>query len=347
MYRNNHSFKHLIILTLILLTALNIGCQFRFVSPATDPSTYVVDVSAGLYDAAAFAMPEQILINDPTATTADPVITTTAVVPETTVASTASDSVVTSTSGTSATTVPETTATTASAAAELPATTLPEMTTARVAETAAPTLKPTETPMPKPTAKPTPKPTATPTPKPTATPTPKPTATPTPKPTATPTPEPTATPVPEPTAAPTPIPPVSGKISADVWVQEILRLTNEIRVANGLKAFTAPSSALAKAAAIRGTEQVTLYDHERPDGSLCLTVLAECGVSYSAAGENIARGTADAFSPAYIVNLWMGSEGHRKNILNPAFTSMGVGYGRDGADETSQNEYFVQLFIGN
>ena len=339
MYRNNHSFKHLIILTLILLTALNIGCQFRFVSPAMDPSTYVVDVSAGLYDAAAFAMPEQILINDPTETTADPVITTTAVVPETTVASTASDSVVTSTSGTSATTVPETTATTASAAPELPAAILPETTTARVAETAAPTLKPTETPTPKPTAKPTPKPTATPTPKPTATPTPKPTATPTP--------EPTATPLPEPTAAPTPIPPVSGKISADVWVQEILRLTNEIRVANGLKAFTAPSSALAKAAAIRGTEQVTLYDHERPDGSLCLTVLAECGVSYSAAGENIARGTADAFSPAYIVNLWMGSKGHMENILNPAFTSMGVGYGRDGADETNQNEYFVQLFIGN
>lgn len=314
MYRNNQSFKHLIILTLILLTALNTGCQFHLVSPEADPSTYVVDVSAGLYDAAAFASPSQILTDERTATTADQAITTTKAVPETTV-----------------TIVPETTAATASSATELPAATMPETTTATVVETAAPTLKPTATPTPKPTAKLTPKPTATPTPKPTATPTPK----------------PTATPMPEPTSAPTPIPPVSGKISADVWVQEILRLTNEIRVANGLKAFTAPSSALAKAAAIRGTEQVTLYDHKRPDGSLCFTVLAECGVSYSAAGENIAMGTADAFSPAYIVNEWMDSPGHKANILSEAFTSMGVGYGRDGADETSQNEYFVQLFIGN
>ena len=126
-----------------------------------------------------------------------------------------------------------------------------------------------------------------------------------------------------------------------------MRLTNEIRVANGLQVFSAPSSALARAAAIRGTEQVEFYSHTRPDGRSCFTVLDDCGVARTSAGENIAMGTADAFTPAQIVNMWMDSEGHRKNILNPAFTAMGVGYGRDDPDEANQYEYFVQLFIGS
>jgi uncharacterized protein YkwD len=56
-------------------------------------------------------------------------------------------------------------------------------------------------------------------------------------------------------------------------------------------------------------------------------------------------GTADAFSPQVIVNMWMESDGHRANILNPIYTSMGVGYGRDDPDEDVIYEYFVQLFI--
>lgn len=276
MDRKNNSFKYLIICALTLLTAQTIGCQFHFASPVTDPSIYVVDGSAGLFDAAVLAAPAQILDDEPTATP-----------------------------------TPETTA----------------------------------TPTPTPTAVSTPEPTATPTPIPTAAPTPEPTAT--PKPTATPTPEPTVAPTPEPTATPTPEPPVSGDSRADGWIQEILRQTNKIRVENGLNAFTAPSSALAKAAAIRGSEQAESYSHTRPDGRKCFTVLDDCGVTRTRAGENIAKGTADAFTPEYIVNMWMGSEGHRANILNPAFTSMGVGYGRDGEDEASQYEYFVQLFINN
>ena len=35
----------------------------------------------------------------------------------------------------------------------------------------------------------------------------------------------------------------------------------------------------------------------------------------------------------------MNSEGHRKNILNPSFTQIGVGY-------VSQGNHWTQMFIG-
>ncbi|TGU52590.1 hypothetical protein EN829_070500, partial [Mesorhizobium sp. M00.F.Ca.ET.186.01.1.1] len=38
-----------------------------------------------------------------------------------------------------------------------------------------------------------------------------------------------------------------------------------------------------------------------------------------------------------VMMQWMNSEGHRKNIMNPAFTKIGVGY---------TNGYWVQEFIG-
>ena len=44
-----------------------------------------------------------------------------------------------------------------------------------------------------------------------------------------------------------------------------------------------------------------------------------------AAGENIAWGTSTLGTPAAIVDSWMGSPGHRDNILNRSFREVGVG----------------------
>ena len=60
------------------------------------------------------------------------------------------------------------------------------------------------------------------------------------------------------------------------------------------------------------------------------------GLAYRTAGENIAMGYP---TPQSVVDGWMNSEGHRKNILNPAFTVIGVGYVSDG-------KYWTQMFIG-
>ena len=59
------------------------------------------------------------------------------------------------------------------------------------------------------------------------------------------------------------------------------------------------------------------------------------GISYKSAAENIAKGQK---TPAAVVNAWMNSSGHRKNILNAGFTHIGVGYADGG-------NYWTQMFI--
>jgi uncharacterized protein YkwD len=54
-------------------------------------------------------------------------------------------------------------------------------------------------------------------------------------------------------------------------------------------------------------------------------------------GENVAFGQPGA---AQVVDSWMHSRGHRANILNDAFTEMGVGYAVDGTGRP----YYVQVF---
>jgi uncharacterized protein YkwD len=66
-------------------------------------------------------------------------------------------------------------------------------------------------------------------------------------------------------------------------------------------------------------------------------MMKQFGIEYTTAGENIAKGQQ---SPEDVMNAWMNSDGHRKNILNPDFTEIGVGYVK--GDTT----YWTQQFIG-
>ena len=61
-----------------------------------------------------------------------------------------------------------------------------------------------------------------------------------------------------------------------------------------------------------------------------------------AISENLAKGL---FSPAEVVDRWMNSSGHRKNILNPRFTRLGSGV---AFGETAQGVevVWVQMFAG-
>jgi uncharacterized protein YkwD len=65
--------------------------------------------------------------------------------------------------------------------------------------------------------------------------------------------------------------------------------------------------------------------------------LAAAGYRWRAFGENVAQGQSSA---AEVVNSWMQSRGHRKNILNEIYTELGVGYAVDRAGRP----YFVQVF---
>jgi len=78
------------------------------------------------------------------------------------------------------------------------------------------------------------------------------------------------------------------------------------------------------------------FSHTSPTYGTPFQMIKSFGISYRTAGENIAKGQQ---TPEAVVKAWMNSSGHRKNILNPSFTEIGVGYARDGS-------YWTQMFIG-
>ncbi len=107
------------------------------------------------------------------------------------------------------------------------------------------------------------------------------------------------------------------------WEHEVLTLVNKIRVRNNLSQLSWGETC-AEAADTRAAETQTLYAHTRPDGSSWSTA-CKAPSSGGVSGENLAIGNA-AVSPATTVALWMGSEAHRANILNPEYTKLSVGF---------------------
>ncbi|MFJ8312535.1 MULTISPECIES: CAP domain-containing protein [unclassified Streptomyces] len=63
------------------------------------------------------------------------------------------------------------------------------------------------------------------------------------------------------------------------------------------------------------------FDHTDPDGKSPWDRAAKAGIQ-GLGGENIARGQADAKA---VMDAWMNSPGHRANILNCEYKSLGVG----------------------
>ena len=118
--------------------------------------------------------------------------------------------------------------------------------------------------------------------------------------------------------------------------QQVVDLVNEERAAAGLNPLTINESAMS-AALVRAKEIRQSFSHTRPDGSSFSTALKEQGVSYRGSGENIAYGQR---SPEAVMKAWMNSSGHRANILNAKYTSIGV-----GCYEQNGTLYWTQLFI--
>lgn len=123
------------------------------------------------------------------------------------------------------------------------------------------------------------------------------------------------------------------------WEHEVLTLINKVRIKNDLKQLSWGYTC-ENAADIRAKEARTLYSHTRPDGSSWSTACEAPG-SGGISGENLAIGNA-AVSPATVVALWMSSESHRENILNPDYTKLAVGFIFD--PDTTYKTYWSQFF---
>ena len=120
------------------------------------------------------------------------------------------------------------------------------------------------------------------------------------------------------------------------YVLRVVELVNEERAKAGLNPVTLRKN-ISAAAQMRAQETEVSFSHTRPDGTKFTTALAQAGVTYRGAGENIAWGQR---TPEQVMNGWMNSAGHRANILNEKFTSIGVGYYQNAAG----TNYWTQLF---
>ncbi|MFF5028152.1 CAP domain-containing protein [Streptomyces collinus] len=103
---------------------------------------------------------------------------------------------------------------------------------------------------------------------------------------------------------------------------EVLKLVNEERAKVGCSALAANSSLSKLAETFSGDMAARgFFDHTDPDGASPWDRAAKAGVT-DLGGENIARGQADA---AAVMAAWMNSPGHRANILNCDYKTLGVG----------------------
>lgn len=120
------------------------------------------------------------------------------------------------------------------------------------------------------------------------------------------------------------------------FAAQVADLVNAERAKAGLRPLTVKKD-VTLAAQTRSKELISSFSHTRPDGSSFSTALTQAGVSFKGSGENIAYGQT---SPQKVMQDWMNSSGHRANILNSNFTSIGVGHYKNSAGV----DYWTQLF---
>lgn len=121
--------------------------------------------------------------------------------------------------------------------------------------------------------------------------------------------------------------------------QEVIRLTNLERQKAGLSPL-AHNWQLSRVARYKSEDMRdrNYFSHTSPTYGSPFTMIKNFGISYSAAGENIAMGQPTAQA---VVQGWMNSSGHRANILSKNFNKIGVGY----AKSSSGRIYWTQMFI--
>ncbi|KYH29150.1 MULTISPECIES: CAP domain-containing protein [Clostridium] len=129
----------------------------------------------------------------------------------------------------------------------------------------------------------------------------------------------------------------TSTISAEA--NKVIELVNAERSKNGLAPLKA-NAELSKVAVAKAQDMIdkNYFDHNSPTYGSPFDMMKKFGISYIAAGENIAYGQK---TPSEVMNAWMNSSGHRANILNANFTEIGVGMVKK-ADGTP---YWVQMFI--
>lgn len=125
-----------------------------------------------------------------------------------------------------------------------------------------------------------------------------------------------------------------------VQENEVIRLVNVERAKYGLPALKA-NWELSRVARYKSQDMVNkgYFAHQSPTYGSPFTMMQSFGISYSSAGENIAKGQR---TPAEVMNSWMSSPGHRSNILNASYTQIGVGLAKDKNGIACWTQMFIR-----
>lgn len=107
---------------------------------------------------------------------------------------------------------------------------------------------------------------------------------------------------------------------------------NAARAANGRAALRL-SPALARAAQGHACDMLRrgYFSHKAPGGGTMSSRIKAAGYTACRASENIAKGQQ---GPAQVIAAWMGSRGHKRNILDKRVGDVGFGMAGSGRDRT-------------
>ena len=129
--------------------------------------------------------------------------------------------------------------------------------------------------------------------------------------------------------------------------EEVLLLTNQAREEAGVRPL-AYDPLLGRIAEIHSSDMLRqdFFSHDSPDGSTYVDRMRRAGFTINGpTAENIAAGSS---TPESVVSRWLRSPGHRRNILNPALTHIGIGHAFAANDSGRVNyrHYWTQVFHG-
>jgi uncharacterized protein YkwD len=142
------------------------------------------------------------------------------------------------------------------------------------------------------------------------------------------------------------VPPEQAPFDAlrKAYAARVLELVNVERRAAGLKPLKRDKRA-ERAAQVHAEDmgERNFFAHESPEGTTPRQRAKRAKCRMKSSGENIAVAQE---TPAEVMESWMNSPGHRRNILSPKYTHLGVGLARGAWNERQDCIYWVQVFLG-
>ncbi len=112
------------------------------------------------------------------------------------------------------------------------------------------------------------------------------------------------------------------------YEDSVFTIVNQERASDGKASLMRDPEldAIAKAHSVF-MESVGIMAHDGIGDGTMVDRYNNAGYTYTAAGENVARGQSTAQA---VMTAWMASTGHRENILSTAFDRIGVGLAMPG-----------------